>query len=300
MDDLDITMEEYIRLEEEKAQRHGRTFNWQTATYGKMEYYEDEDDCFTNFEIEYPAIVFDDTLTSDTPLSCEPTHILLPHTPYAPLGSETPMAKTLAGRLRLVYTWDESHEFFTSHAWRRLFEIRAPMIACSISGKGQAPEKVTDIDLFYLRSIDRGTANVLYLLAQYLFMHVEGRKNGARLSGGHFIGHLAARFVLVSDEGLRGLSMITHELPMIDFHELVKLNIYVEGTPVVLTHVHTAPPPPTARTISHILARLEEDVHGIQINLGSSARLIFTYVYYDVMDFDLYVNDTRLAVTSVT
>nr|GFA08599.1 hypothetical protein [Tanacetum cinerariifolium] len=72
MDDPNITMEEYIRLEEEKAQRHGRTFNWQTATYGKMEYCEDEDDSLTNFETEYPAIVFDATLTSNVALSCEP------------------------------------------------------------------------------------------------------------------------------------------------------------------------------------------------------------------------------------
>ncbi|GKB50133.1 hypothetical protein Tco_0900886 [Tanacetum coccineum] len=71
MDDPNITMEEYIRLQEEKAQRAGRTFNWQTATYGKVKYYEDEDDCFTNFESEFPAIVFDDT--SDAALSCEPT-----------------------------------------------------------------------------------------------------------------------------------------------------------------------------------------------------------------------------------
>ncbi|GKF87113.1 hypothetical protein Tco_0257990, partial [Tanacetum coccineum] len=71
MDDPNITMEEYIKLQEEKAQRAGRTFNWQTATYGKVKYYEDEDDCFTNFESEFPAIVFDDM--SDASLSCEPT-----------------------------------------------------------------------------------------------------------------------------------------------------------------------------------------------------------------------------------
>ncbi|GJW05698.1 hypothetical protein Tco_1568121 [Tanacetum coccineum] len=71
MDDPNITIEEYIRLQEEKAQRAGQTFNWQTATYGKVKYYEDEDDCFTNFESEFPAIVFDDT--SDATLSCEPT-----------------------------------------------------------------------------------------------------------------------------------------------------------------------------------------------------------------------------------
>ncbi|GJR42428.1 hypothetical protein Tco_1310531 [Tanacetum coccineum] len=33
MDDPNITMEEYIRLEEEKALSRGETFNWQTATY---------------------------------------------------------------------------------------------------------------------------------------------------------------------------------------------------------------------------------------------------------------------------
>ncbi|GJY79184.1 hypothetical protein Tco_0484985, partial [Tanacetum coccineum] len=36
MDDPNMTMEEYIKLEEEKARRHGRVFNWQTATYEKI------------------------------------------------------------------------------------------------------------------------------------------------------------------------------------------------------------------------------------------------------------------------
>ncbi|GJX82107.1 hypothetical protein Tco_0331588 [Tanacetum coccineum] len=58
---------------EEKAQRAGRTFNWQTATYGKVKYYEDEDDCFTNFKSEFPAIVFNNNVTSNEILSCEPT-----------------------------------------------------------------------------------------------------------------------------------------------------------------------------------------------------------------------------------
>ncbi|GKD76338.1 hypothetical protein Tco_1338959, partial [Tanacetum coccineum] len=71
------------------------------------------------------------------------------------------------------------------------------MIAYSISGRGQAPEKVTGVDLFYLRSIDRGTTNVPHLLAQYLFRHVEGRRSGARLLGGHFIRRLAMHFRLL-------------------------------------------------------------------------------------------------------
>ncbi|GJR97485.1 hypothetical protein Tco_0269659 [Tanacetum coccineum] len=66
MDDPNITMEEYIRLEEEKARRRGETFNWQTATYGKREYYDDEENGFTNFKTEFPAIIsFDESDDED-------------------------------------------------------------------------------------------------------------------------------------------------------------------------------------------------------------------------------------------
>ncbi|GJT83251.1 hypothetical protein Tco_1057593 [Tanacetum coccineum] len=64
------------------------------------------------------------------------------------------------------------------------------MISCSIYSRGQAP-----------------------------------KKSGARLSEGYFIGRLAAHFGLVNDQGLRGLSMVTRELSMIDLHELARLNI---------------------------------------------------------------------------
>ncbi|GJZ53489.1 hypothetical protein Tco_0608374 [Tanacetum coccineum] len=61
-----------------------------------------------------------------------------------------------------------------------------------VFGQKQAPEKVTVSDLFYLRSMDQGAANVAYLLAQYL---------------------------------LRGLLVVARELPFIDMGKLVKLNI---------------------------------------------------------------------------
>ncbi|GJR76470.1 hypothetical protein Tco_0088835 [Tanacetum coccineum] len=229
---------------------------------------------------------------------------------------EDSIRQTLRDRLSMVYAGDDRHALFISHAWRRLFEVRAPlvrefmleffstgrmsdtemgldvadilclhseeemaearfgaywsgservipdkgdlrdywmeissdrdflgpaplyvhiidpvrrlchmMIACSISGRGQGAEKVTKVDLFYLRTMDRGTANVPYLLAKYLFRHAEGRKSEARLSGGHFIGRQAAHFGLVGDQGLRGLSVVVSELPVIDLHELAMLNI---------------------------------------------------------------------------
>ncbi|GKD71243.1 hypothetical protein Tco_1325333 [Tanacetum coccineum] len=246
----------------------------------------DDLDFFKDFENKFPDITYNDDLTSKL---TEPSiwylyHLEIRDTSSSDfVGLTEGMRQTLGDRLRMVYTGDEGHELFTSHAWRRLFEIKAPilgevrrrmtwrqfilalglhtatemaevgfgaywlgservipdkgdlrdywieilfdrdflgpppsyvyirdpmrrlchrMIAYSISGKGHAPENVTEIDLFYLRSMDREMANVPYL-------------------------HLAAHFGLVGDEGLRGLSVITHELQMIDLHELVRLNICV-------------------------------------------------------------------------
>ncbi|GJT58728.1 hypothetical protein Tco_1002261 [Tanacetum coccineum] len=72
VDDPNITMEEYIRLEEEKARRRGKVYNWETAKYGKVWDNEDVYD-LGSVKIEFPTIVFNDTLTSETTLSCEPT-----------------------------------------------------------------------------------------------------------------------------------------------------------------------------------------------------------------------------------
>nr|GEZ41178.1 hypothetical protein [Tanacetum cinerariifolium] len=70
-------MEEYIKLEEEKARRHGRTFNWQTAKFRKVENYEDEDDCFIDFETEFPAIVFDNKAIQSKPTVCPPNENMI-------------------------------------------------------------------------------------------------------------------------------------------------------------------------------------------------------------------------------
>ncbi|GKF41051.1 hypothetical protein Tco_0124393 [Tanacetum coccineum] len=56
MDNPNITMEEYIIIQEEKALSRGETFNWQTATFGRMMHYYEEE-CFTNIEAEFPVIV---------------------------------------------------------------------------------------------------------------------------------------------------------------------------------------------------------------------------------------------------
>nr|GEV12536.1 hypothetical protein [Tanacetum cinerariifolium] len=72
MDDPNISMEEYIRRKEEKALRRGKVYNWETATYGKIWYDEDVHD-LRSVETEFSPIVFNDALTSEVTLSCEPT-----------------------------------------------------------------------------------------------------------------------------------------------------------------------------------------------------------------------------------
>ncbi|GJV97458.1 hypothetical protein Tco_1549035 [Tanacetum coccineum] len=56
MENPNLTMEEYIRLEEEKARKHGKVFNWQTAKYGKIRVDDDFYD-LRSMEAEFPAIV---------------------------------------------------------------------------------------------------------------------------------------------------------------------------------------------------------------------------------------------------
>ncbi|GJU27262.1 hypothetical protein Tco_1165883 [Tanacetum coccineum] len=64
-------MEEYIQLMADKARGCDKTFNWETATYGKE--YCDDLDSFTDFEIDFPAIVYNDASTSNQNVSSEPT-----------------------------------------------------------------------------------------------------------------------------------------------------------------------------------------------------------------------------------
>ncbi|GJU10738.1 hypothetical protein Tco_1133134 [Tanacetum coccineum] len=56
MDDPNITMEEYIKLKEEKARKRRKVFNWETAKYGKI--------CSLNDEIDF-RVLFDDSNDED-------------------------------------------------------------------------------------------------------------------------------------------------------------------------------------------------------------------------------------------
>nr|GEU85872.1 hypothetical protein [Tanacetum cinerariifolium] len=55
-----------------KARKHGKVFNWETTKYGKIWYDEDVLD-LRSIKTKFPAIVFNDNLTSNETPSCEPT-----------------------------------------------------------------------------------------------------------------------------------------------------------------------------------------------------------------------------------
>ncbi|GJU32788.1 hypothetical protein Tco_1176377 [Tanacetum coccineum] len=133
MDDPNITMEEYISLEEEKARRCGQVYNWETATYGKIWYDEDVHD-LRSVESEFPAIVFDDAFTSEVTLSCEPTvsplndNIVDSRISFDESDDEdyTDIAD-FEERMRMEHRDSNGVVVFTSQAWSRVFETRGPL-----------------------------------------------------------------------------------------------------------------------------------------------------------------------------
>nr|GEX50872.1 hypothetical protein [Tanacetum cinerariifolium] len=158
MDDPNITMEEYIRLEEEKARRRGKVFNWETAKYGKIWYDEDIHD-LRSIETEFPAIAFNDELSSEKTLSFESTVSSLndeidfrvsfddsndeDHTiwhPYHHVSRDTHFLgyegleysdvdiDDFKERMRMEHRDDVDVVEFTSQAWGRLFDTRGPLV----------------------------------------------------------------------------------------------------------------------------------------------------------------------------
>ncbi|GJY11003.1 hypothetical protein Tco_0379188 [Tanacetum coccineum] len=439
MDDSNITMEEYIRLEEEKARRHGQTFNWQTATFRKIENYKDEDDCFIDFETEFTAIVFDKlTAIPSDPTVCPPNEneivfrisldesddedytvifdensfsykmisvndlktdsknennnmpsspnptiddldffkefknefqplftMMLEH--MAPLPAANQRHPWLRYQIEeynegIRHSYEQRLETIWSRPVNRVhvldFEGLTPRdeagsgseIEDGVLWRGAAgvhesclEETIWDPSTFGPRQEmteagfgaywdgsdrlipDKGDLNdywieissdrdFLGLAPSYVLIRdpvkrlchmmisysVSGEQDRGQATRGHFIGSLAMHFGLVSNEGLRGLQVVTRELPLIDLHELGRLNICTrygdtwawvsqgperqqaaaagaheadEAGPVaeeVASEISApaqapAPPPPAPQpwTMSQRIERVEEEMHDL-------------------------------------
>ncbi|GJS88900.1 hypothetical protein Tco_0771536, partial [Tanacetum coccineum] len=137
----------------------------------------------------------------------------------------------LAERMRMVYTGDDEQEVFVSHAWRRLFGIRAHLVqefiieffstcrigeemGLDVAGLHTAKEMAEDgFGAYWLGSErlipDKGDLCDYWVKIsssrdflrgdRHLKRHAEGRKIRSRLLGGHFIRRLAHHFSLLGD-----------------------------------------------------------------------------------------------------
>ncbi|GJY33262.1 hypothetical protein Tco_0417731 [Tanacetum coccineum] len=230
MDDPNITMEEYIKLEEEKAQRHGRTFNClkmdsenennkvnMSSSPRPTISHSDDLDFFKDFENEFSAITYNDDLTSKLtePSSSERNAINIDNK-----GSDKPL-KTCHDMTPLP---SRDHR----HPWLRMNDTKMGL-------------DVADTLCFQLGGVRRRMTRRQFILALGLHTDEEMGLLGAgsflcfhlrpceeimpQIDRLHILAEGRILEGLVSDQGLRGLSVVTCELPLIDLHELGRLNI---------------------------------------------------------------------------
>nr|GEX41773.1 putative ribonuclease H-like domain-containing protein [Tanacetum cinerariifolium] len=269
MDDLNITIEEYTRLKEEKAQKRRKLFNWKTAKYDMAPLPpRDQRHLWIRYQVKgYTkkiVYVFEQRLEMIFGRHVNRVHIL----DFRRLTLD--MRRDLAKRLRMVYTKDNTQEVFGVmlggglHTTKEMAEDRFGAYWSGrervIPDKGDLSDYLVEISSG--RDFLRGAPSYTYIIdpvwrlchklisynisgrgqvpKKYYFRHIEGRNRGARLSGGHFIWHLSHHFGLVIDDGLRGLTVITRNIPLID---MVNEGALADPTP--MQEPQPPPPPPT-------------------------------------------------------
>nr|GEU30271.1 hypothetical protein [Tanacetum cinerariifolium] len=156
--------------------------------------YLDDLDCFNDFKNEFPVIVYNDGLTSKSNLKIEPPVRMSDK--KIGLDVVDTLCFQLGGARRRM-TWKQ---FVLALGLNTKLEMA--------DAGGEAPEKVTDVDLFYLHSMDRRTANVSHLLAQYLFRHADERKSEASCQEVTSLGV----WILILDSNLIGSSRLPYQI----------------------------------------------------------------------------------------
>ncbi|GKD03769.1 hypothetical protein Tco_1178743 [Tanacetum coccineum] len=177
-----------------------------------------------------------------------------------------------------------AQSLFTGRAWRRLFEVRGPL--------------VHELILEFFSTFRFGKA--VLGLDTVGALHIDGRSQApekevrfreetrAMISGDQFVSRLAEYFGLLTEQRLQGLMFIAPDLPVIDMAELRNTApgapevvsgapVVDEGVPAVLAPVHAPQPPPAAgpaKTLPQRVARLEEEVHGMREALGEQRDVL--------------------------
>nr|GEV12329.1 hypothetical protein [Tanacetum cinerariifolium] len=240
-------MYEYIRLEEEKARKHMKVFNWETPKYGKIWYDEDVLD-LRSVETEFPAIIFNDNLTLNETLFCEPTYtnadIADFETRLARIyrrevhrvyvfnfwGLSNLIAKGLSTRMLMEHRDAQGQSVLTSQAWRRLFDIRGPLVHELIL-KFFKEMQAAGFDLYWAEStrqiLNKGDLSAYWIRISSVGIVERSQApkkvtvtDGAMISGGQIVSRLANNFGLLTKERLQGLTLIVRDLLVIDMAEL--------------------------------------------------------------------------------
>nr|GEU95371.1 hypothetical protein [Tanacetum cinerariifolium] len=253
MDNQDITMEEYIRLENERARKHRQKFNWKTATYGKVKYFEDVS-YFKDFVAEFPATIFNDALTSEqVDLNFEISFDESDEEDYTFtdwrhiwLRYEDPQYTNV-----IVMDYESRLSGIFTRQVNRFTDIKLGLDVVGLHTSeematkgfgaywaGSLREIATKADLRdywtvissigdFLTGVPFYTAirNPLRKLCHHLIaFNISKRgqepKKGFMMSGGHFIGRLAEHFRLLTKERLTGLTVVIPDLTRIDRDEL--------------------------------------------------------------------------------
>nr|GEV55860.1 hypothetical protein [Tanacetum cinerariifolium] len=267
MNDPNITMEEYIRLEDEKAQKRGKVFEWETSKYGKIWYDEDVHN-LKSVETEFPDIVFNDNLSSNETLYCEPANLYVPSgisfDPkwYYKDGDYTRMLR----RPRyegLQYT--DAHIVNFEMRLARIYKREVHRVQVfdfeglpNLMVEGLRCRMLMEHRDAQGQRMDVDSVNVPYLLARYLRLFASGRNQG---------------------------DMMSEEIPIIDMAELGRLQLCMElddtwawvalgperQSDAAAGAPEAAKP---ARTMAQRLARVEEDVHETHRALGEQKEIL--------------------------
>ncbi|GJT89661.1 hypothetical protein Tco_1078506 [Tanacetum coccineum] len=247
MDDLNITMEEYIKLLAEKAQRRGQMFNWETATYDKI--YCDNLDFFSDFESDFPATVYNDASTSSENVSSEPTVSI-----YDAIKTDFDFSISFSDSDDEDYTFICDKDSF-SYKLIHVDNLKPEPVNDHVEINTELCSKNIDI-----KPMDSGactwkdTTPIEFALR---------RKRGAMISGGRFVACLAEHFGLLTEQRLQGLTI---------FDELD--DTWASAIPAP---IQAPQPPPTAastRTMVQRLSRLKEDVHSLRGDMGEQREVL--------------------------
>nr|GEX45555.1 hypothetical protein [Tanacetum cinerariifolium] len=249
MDNLRITMEEYIRLEEEKARRRGKVYNWENTTYASRSTLSG----FIRIVCEQGSCGGQDM----SPLP--PRDQRHPWLRYQVKGYTEDIVHNYEQRLETIFGWSVNrlHVLDFAGVTKGMRQALASRLRMVYTGGLHTAEEMA-----------KDGSKAYWLEDRHLRRHVEGRKSRARLSGGHFIGSLAAYFGLVSDEGLRG------------FLGTKEVAGFYAGAPKAAGDAHAVDEgaPADLETVPQRITRLKEEVNEIQQSIvrlrGDVDRLI--------------------------